>query len=449
MNKNDKNLELSWIKKKFFLFLFGGGCGTTFFFFLVGFSVFISILLILGIISNSANNNLSNNVTSDNGECGFTISKTSLSKSEFKSKIQKYANTYGQWQIFADYANDYYDYAVAKGINPELVITVADKENGGKDLSYNNYWGLKCPNGSTSCGTYPTFMDGAKALIDSASNYSSLSEWMGRYSYIGYFWYNPGDSGNGGCYYAPYIFDNNIPDRVKRACSGSYCAITGSDESLRNQWVSTGVNPRPECTPTTDDDQNMYTKWLLNQKMVPSRKAIFGLDADEGVACTGDSTNNGGNSFSSGFVESYVQWMINTAADNSVGYDQGTRNLNPNVDCSSFVWYGLVKGASVKASDVGGYAFATGSMEAILTNIGFKKYIYTSQNDLKRGDILWVHSYGGKQHTEVYVGDGKNVGAHGNYDGRNGDSSGTEVDVSNSYNDSYGWMAYFRYEGNK
>ena len=87
-------------------------------------------------------------------------------------------------------------------------------------------------------------------------------------------------------------------------------------------------------------------------------------------------------------------------------------------------------------------------MEQLLTRIGFKKYTYKSEKDLQVGDILWVHN-SSHQHTEVYVGNSKNVGAHDNIDGKDGDSSGKEVDVSNTGNDSFGWMAYFRYEGSE
>ncbi len=426
-----------FIKKKIILLLLGG-VGSIFSAILIALPIFIALLVVLGIISGGGSGE-SGGIASNNGECGFTISATSLSKSDFKSKIESYANGHSQWKIFADYSDDYYDYAKAKGVNPELVVLVAAKENGGKDLSTNNYWGLKCPNGSSSCGTYSSFMDGAKALIDSASKYSSLSEWMGKYSYIGYFWYNPGSAGDGGCYYAPYIFGNNIPDRVQKACSGSKCSYSSSDQQLHSEWQSTGVNSRTECTPTTDEDQKSYTTYLINSQMANPRKDIFGLDASEGVSCTSGASSN--------FVESYVQWMIKTAADDSVGYDRNSRDLNPNVDCSSFVWFGLVKGAGVDANSIGGSAFATGTMTENLTSIGFKKYTYTSKNDLKRGDILWVHIEGGHQHTEVYVGDGQNVGAHSNYDGKNGDSSGNEVNVKDTNNDTRGWAAYFRYEG--
>lgn len=385
-------------------------------FFLMIFCVFVVVLFVLGIFDGGGSSSGGGKVASNNGECGFTISQTSLSKSEFKQKIQEYANGHSQWQPFADNANDYYDYAKAKGVNPEIVITIAWKENGGHTTSgSNNYWGLACPNGATSCGSYGSFMEGAKMLIDSASNYSTLMDWFdkGHYSWIGDYWYNPGNSGLGGCYYAPYIYADDMPSRVKNACSSSasYCGSSGGSG----------------CVATQPEDQTAYAKWLIDDKMVPGRKAIFGLDGDEGVSCT---------SLSSDVVEKYVQWMIDFAADDSHGYSQSTRDMNPNVDCSSFVYYGLTKGGSF---DLGiNYAFSTHDMTELLKAVGFKVYKYTSVDELKRGDILWTES-----HTEVYIGDGQNVGAHSDYDGVNGDSGGKEVSVSNNWRT---WTYYFRYE---
>ena len=273
--------------KKIALLVSSLGCAPLF---LMLFALFISVLFVLGLFNSDSN---SNEIGYNNGsqECGFTISSTSLSKSEFKQKIQEYANSHSHWQIFADYADQYYDYAVAKNVNPELVVLVAHKEGGGRTTSgANNYWGLDCPNGSTSCGSYGSFMQGAEKLIDSASRYSSLSEWMGKYSYIGYFWYNPGNWGDGGCIYAPYIYPDNMPDRVRNACAGSACSITWNDQALRNQWLSSGNNPRPGCTPTTDDDQAAYTRWLINEQMGKPRKEIFGLDYSDGPCVGGNLT---------------------------------------------------------------------------------------------------------------------------------------------------------------
>ena len=49
-----------------------------------------------------------------------------------------------------------------------------------------------------------------------------------------------------------------------------------------------------------------------------------------------------------------------------------------------------------------------------------------NMNDLLPGDVLLSE----RDHTEMYIGDGKNVGAHSDYDGYNGDSSGNEINVS-------------------
>lgn len=127
----------------------------------------------------------------------------------------------------------------------------------------------------------------------------------------------------------------------------------------------------------------------------------------------------------------YVKWMIEFAADNRHGYSMSNRTMNPDVDCSSFVYYALLNNGFTK-TQLGSYPFNTSSMPSILTKVGFEQIPY-SENKLQEGDIVWYpkgfdgHRYG---HTEVYVGNGQNVGAHTNRDGKKGDSSGTEVSVA-------------------
>ena len=97
------------------------------------------VLFVLGIFSGDGGDGL----VVYPGECGFTISATSLSKSEYKKRIEEYASSHSQWKIFADNADKVYDYAVSKNVNPELVVTVAYKEGGGDETSGSyNYWGL-------------------------------------------------------------------------------------------------------------------------------------------------------------------------------------------------------------------------------------------------------------------------------------------------------------------
>ena len=60
--------------------------------------------------------------------------------------------------------------------------------------------------------------------------------------------------------------------------------------------------------------------------------------------------------------------------------------------------------------------------------------------EYKPGDVLLSEN----SHTEMYIGDGKMVGAHGDMDGRNGDSSGREISVVKARR---GWDGVLRYIG--
>lgn len=143
----------------------------------------------------------------------------------------------------------------------------------------------------------------------------------------------------------------------------------------------------------------------------------------------------------------YVQWMIDIANDDRHGYCQYAgfpmgngivstgRYFNPDVDCSSFVYYALKN----TGYDIGNTVFATGGMETALTRAGFHKIPY-SNSGLIEGDILW-----NPNHTEVYIGNGMTVGAHssetGGINGRPGDQTGEEVSVAPNSNS---WIFIYR-----
>lgn len=125
----------------------------------------------------------------------------------------------------------------------------------------------------------------------------------------------------------------------------------------------------------------------------------------------------------------YVQAALEMAADDSIGYSQARRTLNPDVDCSSFVYYALLR-SGWTADQLGGeYPFTTYNMGEILVGAGFSEHAYAGESELREGDILVRHNAYG-DHTEIYLGDGERVGAHSDYDGKPGDSLGIEVDVS-------------------
>lgn len=247
------------------------------------FAMFVTVLIVLDVINNDSNGNGSGGSTaSGTRECGFTISKTSLSKQEYKEKLEDFAASNPNFKPFADNANDIYDYAISKNVNPELVVVRAYVEGHGRTTGTNNYWGLGCTNESQGAGCYSweSFEEGYTYFINVVSKYDSLAEMMGKYAYIGRFWYTLDTSnppGDGGCYYAEHIYPDNMPDRVKKACAADApsCVMNGDPS---------------ECTPTTDEDQNAYATWQVKTNMGKARETIFGLAFDEGP-CTGGTTN--------------------------------------------------------------------------------------------------------------------------------------------------------------
>ncbi len=142
----------------------------------------------------------------------------------------------------------------------------------------------------------------------------------------------------------------------------------------------------------------------------------------------------------------YVEYAIGLANDDSHGYSQSNRYMNPDLDCSSLVYYSLYN--SGFGSILGNSAFYTGTEVYLLQKCGFSTIEFTGMKDLKPGDILW-YRYGTRGHTEIYVGDGYNVGAHDSVvDGvdypQGGDQTGREVSVSPFY-EGHEWIYVLRY----
>lgn len=142
-------------------------------------------------------------------------------------------------------------------------------------------------------------------------------------------------------------------------------------------------------------------------------------------------------SAASSVVENAISWAIAIANDNSHGYSQSNR-WGPDYDCSSFV-ISAFKSAGVDT----GSATYTGNMRSQFTQHGFQ-WIPWSQiggvSNLQRGDILLNE----KSHTEIYLGNNQNVGAHSNRGyPQTGDQTGTEVSVSGYYY--HPWDGVLRY----
>ena len=81
-------------------------------------------------------------------------------------------------------------------------------------------------------------------------------------------------------------------------------------------------------------------------------------------------------------------------------------------------------------------------MRSAFTKVGFEWIPGTPDvNKLQPGDVVLNEG----PHTEMYIGNGKLIGAHGNSDGRDGDSSGNEISITNYSNKN--WDGVLRYVG--
>lgn len=143
-------------------------------------------------------------------------------------------------------------------------------------------------------------------------------------------------------------------------------------------------------------------------------------------------------------IENYTQQAINIANNNSHGYSQYNRWGNPDYDCSSLV-ITVVQNSGIPVKTNG--ATFTGNMYNAFIKSGFEDVTHTvnltTGQGLKRGDVL-LNTI---NHTEIYIGSGKNVGARvsetNSIHGKGGDQTGQEIRIGNYYN--YPWDYVLRY----
>lgn len=157
-----------------------------------------------------------------------------------------------------------------------------------------------------------------------------------------------------------------------------------------------------------------------------------------------DELKGGVEPMTSDIVETYVEKALTIANDNRHGYSQVNRWGNPDYDCSSFV-ITCVQAAGIPVKDKG--ATYTGNMLSAFKRCGFtdvtSRVNLATGSGLVRGDILLNRTH----HTEIYIGNGKNVGAHisetGGVTGKTGDQTGKEICTNNYYN--FPWTNVLRY----
>ena len=127
------------------------------------------------------------------------------------------------------------------------------------------------------------------------------------------------------------------------------------------------------------------------------------------------------------------------AADDNHGYELGYHSaaaMRVGTDCSGLVRYYV---ACMEGKSVDGLPdFSTRTEKGVLKARGWQLLPF-SLTTLKRGDVLLSNSRG---HTVVWLGNGRILGAEGNWDGRRGDGSGREVCERDYY--PYGYEAILR-----
>lgn len=228
------------------------------------------------------------------GGDGFSLTTTSLTKEEFKTRMLDYYTRTGKQGFYNNFAlksDEIYDASLANNVNPELVVVTAGTEQNwtlSSACQYtNNYWGLGIPNGQgcNAGGKYSSLSEGIAAYAKTLESYNeagskasmiksryeqranagcdssghglpgTLVGMQSIYSFVGKYRYNPGTAGLGGCYYLNILYGQNYCSTVPTCVGKSNC----SESSL-----------------TTVCEQNDYTAWQVKKK-VQLRYDIFGL----------------------------------------------------------------------------------------------------------------------------------------------------------------------------
>lgn len=127
------------------------------------------------------------------------------------------------------------------------------------------------------------------------------------------------------------------------------------------------------------------------------------------------------------------------AANDNHGYELGYHSaaaMKVGTDCSGLVRYyvACMEGRSVDQLP----DFSTRSEKRVLSARGWQLLPF-SLGALRRGDVLLSNSRG---HTVIWLGNGRILGAEGNWDGRRGDGSGREVCERDYY--TYGYETILR-----
>ena len=142
-------------------------------------------------------------------------------------------------------------------------------------------------------------------------------------------------------------------------------------------------------------------------------------------------------------IEAGISAILAYAADNAHGYELRERDYDIGTDCAGL---GRYYAAAVEGVNVGSMPdMHSWDIASKLQARGWQVLSFSEQAK-RRGDILVrVDPKGGTGHVVVYLGDNRICGAEGDWDGRAGDGSGTEICERGYY--SYGYSKIVRWPG--
>ena len=137
-------------------------------------------------------------------------------------------------------------------------------------------------------------------------------------------------------------------------------------------------------------------------------------------------------------IEGGIATVLTYADDNSHGYELRERDYDIGTDCAGL---GRLYAAAVEGVSVGSMPdMHSWDIAERLRRRGWSVLSFSEQAK-RRGDILArVDPQGGTGHVVIYLGDGRIVGAEGDWDGRAGDSSGREICERSYYQYGYDYI---------
>lgn len=372
-----------------------------------------------GVESISSNDGFTSSTLSD-----ISLTTSKLTKEQFISALQDYAKKSGNISFQANFLNragEIYDLGLKYNVNPELIITMAEKESNFKTSNNNqNFWGLNTPNGE-SLAYISSFEEGVSQLAESFKKYMSGSgTWQEeKINEI----YKQRQAAN--CNSNGY----GLPGTLKGMLSiySDLCGSVNEGKHFYGNWSdggtiylekiygaeyetkcgfhengTVGAGGHTSDTEFTIQEKADYTAYLYENQL-KYWKDIFGQYANLG-----------------GDIISACQDVMNKWISRGVRYS--TNILAPNVEqayesygygcCATYTSTVLYRAGLLSAEHINKYQFhSTNDMPEMLKDAGWKEVGSLANlqlSDLQVGDVLNRRrsDSNGAGHVVIYVGDG-------------------------------------------